>query len=68
MPDFDGDGIADLLLREASLGGTVVWRMSAEGPGVVPLQLAFLPLETAIAGNGDYDGDGHADLLLRDPQ
>jgi hypothetical protein len=39
--------------------------MSAEGP-VVPVRLALIPLETAIAGNGDYDGDGHADLLLRD--
>jgi hypothetical protein len=66
MPDFDGDGIADLLLREASLGGTQVWRMSAEGPGVVPLRFGFLPLESAIVGNGDYDGDGRADLLLRD--
>jgi hypothetical protein len=65
MPDFDGDGIADLLLREASLGGTLAWVMSGGGPGL-PLRLGFVPLETAIAGNGDYDGDGCADLLLRD--
>jgi hypothetical protein len=64
-PDFDGDGIADLLLREASMGGTMVWVMSAEGPRI-PLRIAFVPLETAIVGNGDYDGDGHADLLLRE--
>ncbi len=64
-PDFDGDGQADLLLREGSSGSMVVWYMAGDGPSN-SVGIGALPTSTAIAGNGDYDGDGHADLLTRD--
>ena len=65
LPDFDGDGHADLLLREGSSGTVMLWTMGAGGPkGAV--RVGSVPASSAIAGNGDYDGDGHADLLSRD--
>jgi FG-GAP-like repeat len=64
-PDFDGDGQADLLLREGASGNIHVWTMDENGPSA-SMRVGVLPTTSAIAGNGDYDGDGHADLLSRD--
>jgi hypothetical protein len=64
-PDFDGDGQADLLLREGASGSVAVWLMGENGPSG-SRRVGALPATSAIAGNGDYDGDGHADLLSRD--
>jgi hypothetical protein len=64
-PDFDGDGRADLLLREGSTGNVRIWLMKANGLGS-SLRVSQVPTSSAIVGNGDYDGDGHADLLSRD--
>jgi len=64
-PDFDGDGRADLLLREGSSGSVMLWTMDADGPNGA-LRSGSVAASSAIVGNGDYDGDGHADLLSRD--
>ena len=64
-PDFDGDGQADLLLREGGSGAMRIWTMGENGASS-SLGAGALPIQSAIAGNGDYDGDGHADLLSRD--
>ena len=64
-PDFDGDGHADLLLRDGTSGRVMVWTMDANGASGA-LETGSVPPSSAIVGNGDYDGDGHADLLSRD--
>lgn len=61
--DFDGDGFADLLVREQS-GGIALWRMAGSA------LLASAPLADDpgwdVVGSGDYDGNGSADLLWED--
>jgi hypothetical protein len=64
-PDFDGDGQADLLLREGGSGAMRIWTLDENGPSA-SMGAGALPVRSEIAGNGDYDGDGHADLLSRD--
>jgi type VI secretion system secreted protein VgrG len=65
MGDFDGDGKADLLWRNAASGQNVGWLMS----GLTASYSAFLPAiaDTTweIKGTGDLDGDGKADVLWR---
>ena len=63
-PDFDGDGQADLLLREGASGSLLMWTMDENGPSG-SVRVGTLPATSAINGNGDYNGDGHADLLSR---
>jgi hypothetical protein len=64
-PDFDGDGRADLLLREGASGSVVVWTMDGDGPNR-SVRTGTVAQTSAIVGNGDYDGDGNADLLSRE--
>jgi hypothetical protein len=42
-----------------------IWTLDENGE-ISSLGAGALPIQSAIAGNGDYDGDGHADLLSRD--
>ncbi len=63
-PDFDGDGRADILLRDGSNGSIVIWIMDGDGP-TASVRTGSVATNSAIVGNGDYDGDGHADLLTR---
>jgi len=69
VADFNGDGMADLLIRHA-LGR--VWyyypmsgRQILEGQGVVALSS---DPAWAVAAVGDYNGDGKADVLTRHAQ
>ncbi|BCW51131.1 hypothetical protein StoSoilB13_34730 (plasmid) [Arthrobacter sp. StoSoilB13] len=64
--DFNGDGFADILAREAS---GVLWLYPGNGAG------GWLPrlqvgqgwnVMTALVAPGDFNGDGHADVLARD--
>jgi hypothetical protein len=64
-PDFDGDGRADLLLRDGQTGSVMLWTMDEGGPSGAVRSSTVAP-SSAIVGNGDYNGDGHADLLSRD--
>lgn len=64
-PDFDGDGKADLLLREGKSGSVMLWTMDENGPNGA-LRAGRVAPSSAIVGNGDYNGDGNADLLSRD--
>ena len=64
-PDFDGDGHADLLMREGASGNVMLWMMDSGGPNSA-VRMGAVPASSAIVGNGDYNGDGHADLLSRD--
>jgi hypothetical protein len=62
VADFDGDGKADLLWRNSTTGGVVLWTMNGtsvantawvynSGPSLTPVRAA------------DFNGDGKADLL-----
>jgi ELWxxDGT repeat protein len=68
--DFNGDGIADILWRQASTGALVDWAMNgsqiqssqyvtSQGNAVAP------DSSWSILGTGDFNGDGMADILWR---
>lgn len=64
--DFDGDGDADIMWRNANSGNTSLWFMN----GLVrDVGLFLTPTETdldwEVAGVGDYDRDGRSDVLWR---
>jgi hypothetical protein len=66
--DFDGNGISDLLWRDAQTGDLAIWLM--DGAARVNKTFVFPRIDPAwqIAGVGDLDGDGKADLVWRNTQ
>ena len=62
-PDFNGDGMTDLLWRQTSTGEQVIQLMNGlqKGQSVV----LGADLDWPIVGLGDFNGDGMADLLWR---
>ena len=63
--DYDGDGLADLLIRNSTTGE---WRMFLlDGSTVVKEAKISMTgnLDWSVVGNGDFDGDGKGDVLLR---
>ena len=67
--DFNGDGLADLLLRNTS-GSLAEWMMNGsqiESAQTVTYQGAAVSLGSswALAEVGDFTGDGKADLMWR---
>lgn len=72
LGDFNGDGISDILWRNASNGAMRVWLMSptngttCESEVIVagPVPAPGTPdLGWKVKGAGDFDGDGDADIL-----
>jgi hypothetical protein len=63
--DFNGDATPDILWRNETTGGVVVWYMN--GVNVISEQkIKDVPDATwKIAGVGDFNGDGNPDILLR---
>ena len=63
--DFNGDGKADVILRNKSTGQDIGWLMN----GLTVSTSAFMPTiadtNWEIKGVGDFDGDGKADVILR---
>src|SRR4029077_10965183 len=63
--DFDGDGKADILWRNATGGVAHVWLM---GGSAILSDIAIgsqADSTWSVAGVGDFDGDGKADILWR---
>lgn len=66
--DMNGDGQADVLLRNATLGQNLVWYMNIGGQSIKSEALIGRDIADAnwsIAGTGDMDGDGKTDIILR---
>lgn len=62
--DFNGDGISDVLWRDAS-GNAGLWLMN----GTSILQSSVLgnvPVIWSVVGQRDFNGDGKSDILWRD--
>jgi len=61
--DFDGDGMSDILWRNASTGSNSIWRSanasSTQGVTAIPNPA------WRVAGTGDFDADGRADIFWR---
>jgi hypothetical protein len=63
--NFNGDGMSDILWRNATTGNDVVWTMN--GSSVVSTQTLYnVPSGYSVAGMGDFNGDGTTSLLWRD--
>ncbi|MGC1464341.1 MAG: FG-GAP-like repeat-containing protein, partial [Pseudolabrys sp.] len=66
--DFDGDGNADIVIRnDGGLGTIQLWETKGTASGVQLLAKAnvhSLAFDTHIEGLGDFNGDGNSDMLL----
>jgi sRNA-binding regulator protein Hfq len=63
--DFDGDGHADILWRDASTGMMAIWLMNGSNVQARGSPATVSDLNWKVQGVGDFDGDGHADILWR---
>ncbi len=66
LGDFDGDGQADILWRNASSGQNYIYFM--DGTTIKPSEgyiRTVADQNWQVAGVGDFDGDGKADILWR---
>ena len=61
--DFNGDGHADILWRNAN-GDVDLWNSNGNG-GFTGQDLGIVSDSWQIAGTGDFNGDGHSDILWR---
>lgn len=62
--DFDGDGAADLLLRNARASTNLIWRMAGDEV-VASLTLESVGSSYRLQAIGDFNADGRDDLLWR---
>ncbi|HEY4300378.1 MAG TPA: FG-GAP-like repeat-containing protein [Candidatus Didemnitutus sp.] len=60
-PDFNGDGLADLIWSNTTTGDRAIWFMNGTAIGSFGY-IAGIPTDWHIVGQADFDGDGQADL------
>ena len=60
--DYNGDGRSDILWRNTSTGGNVIWRSASSA---TPQAVTMFSTAWRVAGSGDYNGDQRADILWR---
>jgi hypothetical protein len=63
--DFNGDGKADLLWRNARTGEATVWTISGNQATGIGNLITVGDLNWKIEATGDFNGDGKADLAWR---
>ena len=65
--DFNGDGKADVLWRNADTGAITDWLGKSNGGFTDNYNNAHssVPLSWQVAGTGDFNGDGRTDILWR---
>lgn len=63
--DFDGDGKADLLLRNVVDGTWLIYLLDTKTITGTSLLELSTDLTDTLAGTGDFNGDGRSDILLR---
>ncbi len=64
--DFNGDGLADVLLRNVDSGDVAIWQMQGEGRAITYLYpQRGVESFWQVQGTGDFNGDGTSDVLWR---
>ena len=65
IPDFNGDGRADILWRNKTTGQNVVWFMDGTTYSNYAELMQVTDTNWHIMGTGDFNGDGKTDILWR---
>jgi len=65
LGDLNGDGRADVLLRDDVTGELTIWLMDGATPQALRM-LSSPGEDTEIVDLADFDGDGDGDVLLQD--
>jgi FG-GAP-like repeat len=64
--DFNRDGLADMILKDASNGRFYIWTLGGNGTQTGGRDLGVIGTNWNAVASGDYNSDGVADLLWRD--
>jgi hypothetical protein len=65
--DFNQNGTTDLLWRNTSNGGNIIWLMTGTAYAS-SISLPSRPINWTLAATGDFNGDNHVDILWRNEQ
>ena len=63
--DLDGDGKADVILRNRSTGQNIAWLMNGATVSLSTFLPTIADTNWEIKGVGDLDADGQADVVWR---
>ena len=63
VADFNGDGVSDILWRNASTGNNTIWKSA--NAATLQATTRISDLAWKAVGSGDFDNDGKSDILWR---